>query len=490
MRSNLKLFSVTVLCFSFALSAMLPAGVAYAKPAIKKSAAKPTKLDAKSERAIAIIEDALKTGPYPGIAVAVSKGNKTIFKGGFGYSDLERKIKVKSDTQFPIGSVTKSFTCLGAQQLRAKGQLDPDKTVGYYLPDVKGPNADVTLVQLMEHTSGIPNYTDLPDFPHGKPVGLSKQDVLNIFSSKPLLFTPGTEFNYSNSDTFLLGLIIEKISGLSYDEYVKQNILIPFGMTKTNLEANDNGDVNRARGYRKSKDGFTRSIAYDYSVPFSAGVIVSTAEDLMKYRQGVFGPKANKTVKKYVTELDPLVGGDPNPYSRGCLIETEFGGHKKLTHSGDIYGFSAHYSYYPEDDLSIAVLTNSQGSFPPVTIEHRLARVFLNIPVPDTTEKKLPADFAKSLVGDYELGKFRFGFGKLGFNYTGEKLEMIVEGVKSGIPPYELRYIGNNRFISEKDHENIYDFKLNLDGSTEVAMQYYEGILKGKRPAPSKVGGN
>lgn len=437
----------------------------------------------KSAQATAIIEAALKAAPYPGLAVAVEQKGKIVFEGGYGYSDVDKKIVPTATTQFPIGSVTKSFTCLGVQQLRAAGKLDPKKTVGDYLPSITGPDAGVTLVQLMEHTSGIPNYTDLPDFPHSKPVGLTRADVVKVFSTKPLLFKSGSEFNYSNSDTYLLGMIIEKVSGQSYTDYISDHVLKPFGMSRTNLEAHDTGAPDRARGYRLSKTGFAPSIAYDYDVPFSAGVIVSTAEDLLKYRAGVFGPKSDPTVQKYVLQLDPLSGGEANPYGRGCLIQTQLDGHRKITHSGDIYGFAAHYAYYPDDDLTIAVLVNGQGAFPPLTVEHKLARVFLNLPSPDLTDRPVPEALGQAVAGDYKMGKFRFGIDALGFVYKDGKVALSFGGLGSGAPLLPLKYIGDNRFVSIIDDEHLFDFKSRPDGATELVMHYYEGEMKAVRLA-------
>ena len=132
-------------------------------------------------------------------------------------------------------------------------------------------------------------------------------------------------------------------------------------MTETGFDAHDDGAANRARGYNLTADGFGPAPLYDFEIPFSAGSIVSTSGDVLKYRKGVFGPGASPAVRKLILRHVALPN-QPNPYALGCLIETNFEGHRKISHSGDIFGFAAHYAYYPDDNLTIAILTNTQSA--------------------------------------------------------------------------------------------------------------------------------
>jgi len=449
------------------------------------AAAAPPAADPRAAQADAILAEVLKTGPYPGISVAIEQHGKVVYARGAGYSDLARKTPATPMTRFPIGSITKSFTCLSVMQITADGGIDLDKTAGDYLTELAAPSRTVTIRQLLNHTSGIPNYTDLPEFPLAKSVNMTRQQVVGYFASKPLLFTPGTMFNYSNSDTYLLGLIVEKVSGLPYDEYVRRHVLTPFGMTQSGFDAQDDGAANRARGYRPGKAGFTRSEPYDFEIPFSAGALVSTTPDLLLYRQGVFGPKTPKKVRDLVLTQSPMTDGTPNPYMLGCLVAANFEGHAKITHAGDIFGFAADYAYYPDDDLTIAIATNTQGArLPPVTIEHRLARVFLGLPAFKAVDEKVPADLGAALSGDYVVGNFRMGFGALGFAYEDGALAAYVGGLKSGAPPLPLRYQGDGRFVSSVDDEQRIDFTRRPDGAVDVALHMYEGVITARKPAP------
>jgi D-alanyl-D-alanine carboxypeptidase len=444
--------------------------------------------NSRSVAADAIVEAALKDGPFPGISVAIEQRGKVVYSKGFGFGDLERHTPVTPAMRFPIGSITKSFTCLSVMQLVNKGAVDLDKPAGVYLPHLPAPSRDVKVRNLLNHTSGIPNYTDLPEFPMDKPVGLTRDQMLGYFAAKPLQFPSGTRFSYTNSGTYLLGLIIEASSGQPYDQYVTAHVLKPFGMSQTAFDAHDDDSIGRARGYRLTPEGFKRAQLYDFEVPFSAGSVVSTAGDLLKYREGVFGAKSDAALQKRVLSQDPLAGGQINPYALGCLIETELGDHRKITHAGDIFGFAADYAYYPDDDLTIAILTNSDSArFPPITIEHRLARVFLDVAPPTRVDLTVPADVGARLAGDYEVGAFRFGVDTLGFVYADAQLAMRIGGVNSGGPTlplrYQGRYQGNNRFVSAIDDEHVLVFEPQPDGAEKVLMHYYEGVIDATKPA-------
>ncbi len=442
--------------------------------------------DVERDRATdAIIETALKDGPFPGISIAIEQRGEVVYSKGFGFADLERKTPVTPAIRFPIGSITKSFTCLSMMQLVNKGAVDLNKTAGHYLPDLPAPSRGVKVRNLLNHTSGIPNYTDLPEFPMNKPVALTRAQMLAYFAAKPLQFTSGTRFSYTNSGTYLLGLIIEKQSGQSYDQYLTTHVLKPFGMSRTGFDAHDDGAADRARGYRLTADGFARAALFDFEIPFSAGAIVSTTGDLLKYRQGVFGPQGDAQVRKLILTRDALAGGEANPYALGCLIETDLDGHRKITHAGDIFGFAADYAYYPDDHLTIAILTNSDSArFPPITIEHRLARLYLNVTPPTRLDLPVPVDLGDRLAGNYAVGVFRFGVDTLGFVFKDGRLAMRIGGVGSDGPLLPLRYQGDATFVSAIDDEHVIVFEQNRD-AINLSMHYYEGVIGASKRAPS-----
>ena len=328
------------------------------------------------------------------MSVAVARRGQVIYAKGVGFADLEKNIPVTPDIRFPVGSITKSFTCLSTQQLVADGKVDINKTAGDYLPDLPAPDRSVKVLYLLTHTSGIPNYTDLPGVPMDHPVGLTRKDVVGYFADKLLPFPKRDPVQPQQFRHLPVGPRLSKRSAASPTTAMSHDhVLAPFGMDRSGFDAHDDGAPDRARGYKLTKDGFKPAVAYEFEAPFSAGALVSTPGDLLKYRQGEFGPKTSQQVRDLVLTRVPMSDGSPNPYALGCLVVTSMDGHVKITHAGDIFGFAADYAYYPDDDLTIAITTNNQGaSFPPITIEHKLARLFLGLPEPRIVNQAVPAE--------------------------------------------------------------------------------------------------
>ena len=405
-----------------------------------------------------LVGQALSAGQIPGASVAIERRGQVIYEKGFGFADVENKVPVTPESVFPIGSITKTMTGLAIQQLVAAGKIDLDAPVSRYLPMLPAPARDAKIRFLLDHTSGIIGYTDIPGFPNNAQAPMTRDDIVGWFAAKPLLFPSGTRWSYTNSGLYLLGLVVEAVSGMQYADYLQQNEFTPFGMSKTTLAGWGPLIGGRAHGYRRSAQGMENAPRYDPLLPFAAGAVMSTADDLLKYRRGVFGdgptPAALRT---RLLQQDRLPDGFVLPYTLGCLVLGDFAGHRRIGHPGDIYGFSAQYSYYPDDDLTIVILTNSQdASFPPISIEQKIVRVLFGIPVPKIKDIPLPTRIATPLLGEYEVGDLRFGFDRIAFVLKDGSLQMELGG--EGAPPVALRYQGGSRFVSSVDDEQQIDF--------------------------------
>ena len=424
---------------------------------------------------------ALGDGLFAGIAVAVSRNGKIVYRNGFGLADVERRIPVNVDTRFPVGSITKPITCLSLQQLAAAGRVDTDAKAGRYLPDLPAPARDVALRHLLDHTSGIENYIEVGEFPYRRPTGLSRGDMTAFFAGKPLRFPSGEKFSYSNSNTYLLGLIIEAVSGESYDTYVKGHVFAPLGMTRSDFEARPEGDANRALGYQSRSGMFSRAIGYDWLVPFSAGAAVSTAPDLLRFADGLFG-EATKSVHERLLVHGTLGDGTRNAYTQGCLVEGRLGDARRFSHSGAIYGFSAHFAHYPDQKLSVAVLTNSQGeNFGAITLSNRIARIFLGQSEPEQIDRPLDTAAASWIAGDYRVGNRRLGIDRLRFSLRDGKLWLETGTPGRGGQPGEkqeipLVHLGENRFVSPRDSEQRFRFEKSAEG-VKVLLDYHGGDM-------------
>ena len=439
-----------------------------------------------TSRIDAIIANRMEAAPFPGLAIAIERKGELVYAKGFGKADLEQDVPVTVDTVFPIGSITKSFTGLALAQLAVDGKVSLDETAGHYLPDLPEPARSVKVRNLLDHTGGLVNYTDQPEFPYNAQKEFTREEMVGYFASKPLMFKPGTAWSYSNSGTYLIGLIIEKVSGVTYDEYVRTHILEPFGMSKSLYTDWTRLVPHRAQGYKKGKNGWQNALQYDPIVPFSAGAIMSTVGDLLKYRRGVFASdKTSQAVRDLILKRDKLEDGTELLYTLGCLVTTNFEGHRKISHAGDIYGFSAYYAYYPDDDVVITITTNNQGgAFPPLSVEQKIAREILGVPQPVVKSLPVPADLGTRVSGDYYFAPYRFGPEVHGFSFKDGQLYLNFGGTKSGGPALPLLYQGANRFVSAVDDEHNVVFKPGKRGKpATLTMEYYGGRFSAQQTA-------
>ncbi len=405
-----------------------------------------------------IVEQALAAGGTPGASVAIERRGEVIYQKGFGHADLENDVPVTPDTVFPIGSITKSMTALAIHQLIAASKVELDAPVGRYLPDLPAADRDIKIRYLLDHTSGIASYTEALGFPHESQGPMSRKDILGWFVSRPLLFVPGSRWSYTNSGFYLLGLVIEAVSGTTYADYLQRHVFEPFGMTSSSLISWQPLLNHRAHGYRRGREGLENAPRYDPLLPFAAGAVLSTSGDLLRYHRGVFnGTGTPAALRNALLVRDSLPDGFVLPYSLGALVFTDVGGHRRIGHPGDIYGFEAQYSYYPDDDLAIVILTNNQNSsFPPISIEQKLARVLLGIPQPVPIDAALDASLANRLTGEYQVGDMRFGFDRIDFALKDGVLQMAIGG--RGAPTVPLRHQGRTRFVSSVDDEQWVEF--------------------------------
>ncbi|HOP21271.1 MAG TPA: serine hydrolase domain-containing protein, partial [Amphiplicatus sp.] len=358
-----------------------------------------------------LIADAQKNAPYPALAVSVRKGDKVIFEEAVGDADLEQLTKASPDTVFAVGSITKSFTSIAIAQLAVKGEINLDAPVSTYLTDYDGPAKDAPVWTLMNHTSGLVNYTALPGFPRGTRQSFTRQQMVDMFEHQNLMFEPGDAFSYSNSGTFLLGLIIERVSGKTYEEYLQENVLDPLHLSRTFYNHPEKVIPGRAEGYKLTEHGFDNAPLLDPQIPFSAGALASTVQDIQKYLDEVHRKNAlGDDIRNILYTQKPFNDGEVNSYALGALGIREFEGRRKIAHAGDIDGFSGYMAYYPDEDVSIVVLANTRDVAPSaVGLEQKVARLVFNSPRPAPTKEALSAEEIAMLVGDYKVGRMRIG---------------------------------------------------------------------------------
>lgn len=305
-------------------------------------------------------------GQFNGSALVAENG-KVIFKKGFGQANMEWNIPNQSDTKFRLGSISKQFTAFLIVKLAEDGKLKLDVPITTYLPDYPKENGDkITIHQLLTHSSGIPNYTDSPSFFKEKARNpYTPEAFVKTFSSLPLDFKPGEKFNYSNSGYFLLGYIIEKVSGKTYEQYLQEIILTPLKMVNTGYDHSDVILKNRAAGYEKRGKQIINAAYLDMSLPYAAGSLYSTVEDLYLWDQALYTNKL-LSAKSMESLFKPYISAGKASYGYGWFIDEVDNGDKPklkiIGHGGGINGFNTIISRYPADKNLIVLLNNTGGT--------------------------------------------------------------------------------------------------------------------------------
>jgi CubicO group peptidase (beta-lactamase class C family) len=288
-------------------------------------------------------------------SVLVARGNDILLNKGYGSANLEWDIPDTPSTKFRLGSVTKQFTAASILLLEERGKLKVEDPVKKYMPDAPAAWDKMTIFHVLTHTAGIPNFTSFPDYQSTEAAPTTPEKLVARFRDKPLEFEPGEKWNYSNSGYVLLGYLIEKISGQSYEKFLQENIFTPLGMKDSGYDSNSVIIARRATGYSPSPNGPVNAGFIHMSIPFSAGALYSTTGDLLLWEQGLFGGKVLSAAS-----LQKMTTPFKSDYAFGLGVHTA-NGRKVIDHNGGIEGFNTRLAYYPEDKLTVVVLANLNG---------------------------------------------------------------------------------------------------------------------------------
>jgi CubicO group peptidase (beta-lactamase class C family) len=333
-------------------------------------------------------------------SVLVARGSEVLFSKGYGSANLEWGIPNSPSTKFRLGSITKQFTAASILLLEEHGKLSVDDLVKKHLPEAPAAWDKITIFNLLTHTSGIPSFTEFPDYVKLEPFAASAEQLVARFRDKPLAFEPGAKWSYSNSGYVLLGYLIEKITGGSYEKFVRENIFTPLDMKDSGYDSNSAVIARRASGYVNGKSGYENAGFIHMSIPHGAGALYSTTEDLLKWERGLFGARLVSAAS-----LQKMTTPFKNDYACGLIVNTA-GSRKGFAHGGGIEGFNTELAYYPDDKLTVVVLANVNGQAPG-EIAAKLAGIAHGEAVKLPAERKEITVAPKTLagyVGTYQLG--------------------------------------------------------------------------------------
>jgi CubicO group peptidase (beta-lactamase class C family) len=338
-----------------------------------------------------------------GGAVLVARNGEVLFSKGYGPANAEWDIPNTPETKFRLGSITKQFTAAAVLRLQEQKKLSVQDPVCSHVSPCPDEWKPVTVHHLLTHTSGIPSYTSSPEYRKTMMVPKSVDDMVAGFRDKPLEFSPGEQFKYNNSGYFLLGVIIEKVSGRKYEEVLRDEVFAPLGMTDTGYDWSERLLPRRASGYARRDEGLVNAPFLDMQQPYSAGSLYSTVGDLLKWDRALY---ADRVLPK--PALDAMFAPFKNDYAYGWSITPEGkapSGKLQVGHGGGINGFSTMYTRVPEDKVAVIVLSNVENVNSGAIARDILSMLYgkpYQIPAERSTVAVKPEVLA-SYVGRYQI---------------------------------------------------------------------------------------
>jgi CubicO group peptidase (beta-lactamase class C family) len=391
-------------------------------------------------------------GQFNGTVLVAEQG-KVIYKKGFGMANMELQIPNQTDSKFRLGSITKQFTAMLILQLVEQGKLKLDVPITTYLPNYPKMTGDkITLHHLLTHSSGIPNYTSFPNF--RKEVSLNPytpEEFLKVFSSLPLEFNPGDKFSYSNSGYFLLGYIIEKTTGKTYEKCLQENIFKPLKMVNTGYD--NHGEIlkNRVSGYEKNGENYINAPYIDMTIPYAAGSMYSTVEDLYLWDQALYTEKLLSSKYKELLFSKHIQTGSGN-YGYGwniyeTTVDKSNNKLKMIEHGGGINGFNTIISRIPADK-NLVVLLNNTGQALLNEMSKAINGILYNMPY-DLPKKSI----ATALLSTLQTK---------GIPSLQEELTKLKKDSNYSLKENEINSIGYQLLQSGKIKEAIEIFKINV----------------------------
>lgn len=406
----------------------------------------------------------------PGATAIVTKGGETIYRNAFGKANLELDVDMRPDHVFEIGSITKQFTAVSILMLVEQGKLSLTDEITKFLPDYPTHGHTITLHHLMNHTSGIKSYTSIPSFMQNARKDMTPKELIDTFKDEPIDFAPGEAYEYNNSAYIILGYIIEDITGSTYEDYVEEKLFKPAGMTNSRYGHKREIIKNRATGYQPADGGFEIAEYLSMTLPYAAGSLMSNVDDLSKWQIAM-----NKNM--FITEASKQLAWDDYTLNDGSNIGYGYGwgpgkinGTKSVEHGGGIFGYETMGIYVPEEDVYVAVLTNSNGSNS-TDNAIKVAAISLGKPYPEVSKSvSLSSTQLEKWTGayEYEDGAIRF------ITLDGDQLK----SQRKGSETFDIYPATPNSFFFE-DGMISYDFTEDTQGKY-VTMHTRMTTSKGK----------
>ena len=405
-------------------------------------------------------------GNRAGMSVAVVRADETIIAKGYGFANLEQRAPATADTVYHIDSITKHITAGAILSLVEQGKLSLDDPVTRFVPQLGDKWSKVRIRHLLSHTSGSESYTDLPSWGPQERLDVTSNDILGLVRDVPFHFEPGTSWRYNNTGFYLLGMVIEKVTGQPYADFMSEHVFRPLGMAATRY-----GDfrpivANRASGYELDHGTLVNAEPMSWKAPFAGGALCSTAMDLVRWERALehrelIGPATLKLMRS-----PTMIDGVSLDYGFGTRLGS-LGGHRVIGHTGTGGGFRNVLMRFPDDDLTIVVLTNTDGGSPSqLVIAARIARLVLGIAEDPPRDEPVPPELGNDVSGTFASAEgtaiVSVRNGKVGFQPGPEG------------PFIPLRYQGNRTFALSPDEMVV---MMPAQGKATWGVLYVGGVF-------------
>lgn len=417
-----------------------------------------------------------------GATVLISKKGKVIYHKAFGMANLELLVPMDTDHVFWLASIGKQFTAVSILQLVDQGKLKLQDEITRFIPDYPTQGNKITIEHLLTHTSGIHNFSGIQDPEKKLAYDCSPEEVIDFFKNLPMRFVPGTNWEYSNSGYFLLGYIIEKITGKTYGEYIEENIFKPLGMNNSYFANNKKIIKNRVGAYSPGNQGYENARYLNETHIYAAGAIQTTVSDFFKWHEAVHAYKLVKKEtmdKAFVRYL--LSDGKEVDYGYGWKL-----GHlyqsPTIWHGGGIEGYGTMEIYLPKEDVFVVIFTNCDCTYPK-DLAMRLAAVASGTPY-QYEDIKLENKIMETYTGLFENER--------GHQHVIRPLENQLAFQSGRGPKLVFKPFQKDKFYNADDYMETIHFHRNIKGEifslTQVKLTGNETYLKTNKPIPDENG--
>ena len=427
--------------------------------------------------------DALFSEAYPadqpGVTVLIAKDDQVIYRKAFGLANVELNIPMKPENVMELASITKQFTGVAILMLKEQGKLSLQDPLSKYIADYpKG--HEITIHHLLNHTSGIKSYTNVPEFITMARTDMTPMEIIEKFKDLPMDFEPGERYAYNNSGYILLGYIIEKASGVRYEDFIQNNIFDKLGMKNSYYGSKSRLISNRAAGYQNSQTGLQNADYLSMSLPYAAGSLMSTVDDMFLWHKAIHhNTLISEKSKQLAFTNYTLNNGKTINYGYGWGIDVLADFHT-IEHTGGIFGYATSGIYVPEKNIYAIALSNIDDGSGPEVLNLKAVAIVLGKPLIDKPAVALSQEKLQKWTGAYQFEDVvRFITLKDGTLYS----------TREGGQPFKLIPLSENEFQFDGSF-TTYEFSIENGKRTTMfadRINKSKGRETNKKPEPEKA---